>query len=247
MKQVVKRDATNPLCGQIKRVSRAEAIVDAAAALFSEKGYAAVSVDAIAEVAGVSRATVFNSVGGKPALLREAFRACVRSGGRSAGAFRCRSSSVRAAAKFASRPTARGYLAGYAGICTSLHSHMARVYDAIREGARADPEVAALWRDVNESVAARASSGTQSGKRSGMQRAPRRGRAGPCRAFRRVDARRGPGRRRSRRGAGSSKRASQSRAAMARASGALARVRGVVDELARAQRPASRRGRTSPA
>jgi AcrR family transcriptional regulator len=51
-----------------------QSIVDAAAALFSENGYAAVSVDAIAKVAGVSRATVFTSVGGKPALLKAAFR-----------------------------------------------------------------------------------------------------------------------------------------------------------------------------
>jgi AcrR family transcriptional regulator len=125
-----------------------QSIVDAAAALFSEKGYAAVSVDAIAKVAGVSRATVFTSVGGKPALLKAAFRQAF---GRAAGApgvtmplvERPRSREVR------SRPTARGYLAGYAAICTSLHSHMAGVYEAIREGARADPEVNALWVDVN--------------------------------------------------------------------------------------------------
>ena len=148
MKRVVKRSYESPLRADQARLT-GRGIVDAAAALFSEKGYAAVSVDAIAEVAGVSRATVFNSIGGKPALLREAFRVAF---GRAAGApdvsmplvDRPRSREVR------SRPTARGYLAGYAGICTSLHSHMARVYEAIREGARADPEVAALWRDVNE-------------------------------------------------------------------------------------------------
>jgi AcrR family transcriptional regulator len=124
------------------------AIVDAAAALFSERGYVAVSVDAIAKAAGVSRATVFTSVGGKPALLKAAFRVAF---GRAAGApdiampltERPRSREVR------SRPTARSYLSGYAGVCTSLHSHMSGVYEAIREGAHGDAAVNELWVEVN--------------------------------------------------------------------------------------------------
>src|SRR5450755_903389 len=149
MKKAVKRRSYDSRwrADQARLTSRA--IVDAAATLFGEKGYAAVSVDAIAELAGVSRATVFNSVGGKPALLGEAFRVAF---GRAAGApdesmplvERPRSREVR------SRPTAHSYIAGYATICTALHRHMARVYEAIREGARSDPEVAALWLEVNE-------------------------------------------------------------------------------------------------
>ena len=48
-------------------------IVAAGGDLFVERGYAATTVDAIAERAGVSRKTVFNSVGGKPALLKLAW------------------------------------------------------------------------------------------------------------------------------------------------------------------------------
>ena len=48
-------------------------IVAAGSDLFVERGYAATTVDAIAERAGVSRKTVFNSVGGKPALLKLAW------------------------------------------------------------------------------------------------------------------------------------------------------------------------------
>jgi len=146
-KPVKRRPYDSPLRADQARLT-SQTIVDAAAALFSEKGYSGVSVDAIAEAAGVSRATVFTSVGGKPALLREAFRLAF---GRAAGApevsmplvERPRSREVR------SRATARGYLEGYAEICTALHSHMARVYEAIREGSRADPEVDTLWKDVN--------------------------------------------------------------------------------------------------
>ena len=46
------------------------AIVAAAARLFVERGYGATSVDAIAEAAGVSRKTVFTSVGGKLETLK---------------------------------------------------------------------------------------------------------------------------------------------------------------------------------
>jgi AcrR family transcriptional regulator len=56
------------------RAAQAEAtrraIVEAAAALFVERGYGATSIDAIAEAAGVSRKTVFTSVGGKLETLK---------------------------------------------------------------------------------------------------------------------------------------------------------------------------------
>lgn len=48
-------------------------LVDAAIELFVTDGYAAATVDAIAERADVSRRTVFNSVGGKASLLKLAF------------------------------------------------------------------------------------------------------------------------------------------------------------------------------
>jgi AcrR family transcriptional regulator len=44
-------------------------ILDAAAALFAERGYARTSVAAVAEAAGVAVNTVYTSVGGKPALV----------------------------------------------------------------------------------------------------------------------------------------------------------------------------------
>src|SRR5262245_61775679 len=46
------------------------AIVDAAARLFIQHGYGATTIDAIAEAAGVSRKTVFTSVGGKAEALK---------------------------------------------------------------------------------------------------------------------------------------------------------------------------------
>lgn len=46
------------------------AIVDAAARLFVANGFAGTTIDAVAEEAGVSRKTVFQSVGGKGQLLK---------------------------------------------------------------------------------------------------------------------------------------------------------------------------------
>ncbi|MFN8082714.1 MAG: helix-turn-helix domain-containing protein [Dermatophilaceae bacterium] len=56
---------------QARRTRRA--CVDAAATLFVERGYAATTIDAIAERAGVSRRTVFAAVGGKADLLKLAW------------------------------------------------------------------------------------------------------------------------------------------------------------------------------
>jgi AcrR family transcriptional regulator len=53
---------------QARRTRRA--IVTAAHELFLAQGYAATTIDGIAEAAHVSRRTVFNSVGGKVALLK---------------------------------------------------------------------------------------------------------------------------------------------------------------------------------
>ncbi len=48
-------------------------IVEAATSLFVVRGYAATTIDAVAEAAGVSRKTVFQSVGGKAQLLKLAW------------------------------------------------------------------------------------------------------------------------------------------------------------------------------
>ena len=65
----VKRSYTSTLRTAQAQATR-RAIVDAAAALFVEGGYGATTIDAIAEAAGVSRKTVFTSVGGKLETLK---------------------------------------------------------------------------------------------------------------------------------------------------------------------------------
>ena len=48
-------------------------IVDAARDLFGTRGYAGTTIDAVATTAGVSLQTIYNSVGGKPTLLKAAY------------------------------------------------------------------------------------------------------------------------------------------------------------------------------
>jgi len=68
MSQPAKRYVSEVRDEQARRTRRA--IVTAARDLFLAQGYAATTIDAIAEAAHVSRRTVFNSVGGKVALLK---------------------------------------------------------------------------------------------------------------------------------------------------------------------------------
>jgi AcrR family transcriptional regulator len=62
-------DRSYPSRTRQARATRRE-IVSAARDLFVERGYAATTIDAVAERAGVGRKTVFSSVGGKGALLK---------------------------------------------------------------------------------------------------------------------------------------------------------------------------------
>ena len=67
-----KRGYASPVRDHQARATR-RAVVDAAAELFIGQGYAATTMDAIAEAAGVSRKTVFASGGSKFTLLKDAF------------------------------------------------------------------------------------------------------------------------------------------------------------------------------
>jgi AcrR family transcriptional regulator len=68
MSQPAKRYVSEVRDEQARRTRRA--IVTAARDLFLAQGYAATTIDAIAQAAHVSRRTVFNAVGGKVVLLK---------------------------------------------------------------------------------------------------------------------------------------------------------------------------------
>jgi AcrR family transcriptional regulator len=141
---LVKRAYRSPLriaqAGQTRR-----AIIDAATRLFVEQGYGATSIDAIAEAAGVSRATVFTAVGSKAALLKTAYDVALV-GDDEPVAFpdRADSRAVRA------EPDQRRYLDRYTGLLTGIWARLAPIYEVVRGAASADPEVRPVWEKIQQ-------------------------------------------------------------------------------------------------
>ena len=138
----VKRDYRSPLREASARATRA-AILEAATRLFVEQGYAVTSIDAIAEAAGVSRATVFTTFGGKAALLKAAYDvALVGDDEPIPLPDRPRSKEVQA-----ELDPAR-LLDGYAEICVEVCGRLAPIYEVVRGAASADPEARSVWEKI---------------------------------------------------------------------------------------------------
>jgi len=135
----VKRPYQSTLRGAQAQSTRG-AVVAAAARLFADKGYAATSIEEIAAAAGVSRATVFTSVGGKARLLKTALDvAIVGDDEPVALPDRPRSKAIRA------EPDPRKYLALYAELVTEIDGRLAAIHEAVRGAAGVDPSARALW------------------------------------------------------------------------------------------------------
>lgn len=138
----VKRKYRSALRDAQARATR-RAIVDAAIALFAERGYAATSIDSIAEAAGVSRATVFNAVGGKATLLRAAYdTALVGDDEPVPLPQRPWAKPVRLAT------TQRELLQRYADMLVLVASRCARIYEVLRAAADVDEDARRHWEQV---------------------------------------------------------------------------------------------------
>jgi len=140
----VKRVYHSPLrTSQASQTRRS--IVDAATRLFVDVGYGATSMDAIAEAAGVSRATVFSAVGSKAALLKTAYDvALVGDDEAVALPDRAESRAIRA------EPDPYRYLTRYAGLVVEIGGRVAPIYEAIRGAASADPDIRPVWEKIQQ-------------------------------------------------------------------------------------------------
>ncbi len=138
----VKRSYESPL-RKAQAAATRRAIIDAASALFIERGYVATSIESVAEAAGVSRATVFTSVGGKKALLKTAYDVALV-GDDEPIPFPLRPASLAVRAE----PDPRRFLVGYTGLVVDINVRLAPIYEAVRGAASADPEV----RDVFDAI-----------------------------------------------------------------------------------------------
>ena len=125
------------------------AILKAAQALFGERGYAATPMAAIAERAGVALDTVYASVGRKPEVARLLIESAI-SGSSQAVAAEERDyvRAIRAA------PDAETKIAIYASAMRAIAGRLAPVLGIIQQAAPAEPDLAALWREIAERRAA---------------------------------------------------------------------------------------------
>jgi len=118
-------------------------VLEAALKLFAEQGYVATSVDDIATSAGVGRATVFASVGGKPALLKQAYDVAIVGDDEPVPLIeRPRSQSIQA------DPDPRIQLARYAEVVTEIAGRVAGIYEAVRQASGADAVARDLWTEI---------------------------------------------------------------------------------------------------
>jgi AcrR family transcriptional regulator len=142
MDEPVKRRYESPRRAAQTRATRRQ-IVDAAAGLFAERGYVGTSFDAIAEAAGVSRATVFAHFPTKAGLLKTAYDVTLVGDDEPIPLpERPESLAVRA------EPDPHRFLAGYAAIVTDVARRVSPIYEAIRGAAHADGEAASVWSQV---------------------------------------------------------------------------------------------------
>lgn len=130
-----------------KEAARAthQAIVEAARNVFLDKGYAAATMPAIAQAAGVALDTVYATVGKKPALFRQLIEMAI-SGGDSAVPAEERDyvQAIRA------EPDAAAKLRIYAAGLRTVQQRLAPLFRVLRSAAPLDSELAALWRSISE-------------------------------------------------------------------------------------------------
>jgi len=125
------------------------AILDAARELFTERGYTATAMTAIAERAGVALDTVYAAAGRKPDLARLLIETAISGTDHAVPAEqRDYVKAIQAA------PDAGTKIALYAEAVTAIAPRLALVHSIIVQAAPAEPELAALWREIAERRAA---------------------------------------------------------------------------------------------
>jgi AcrR family transcriptional regulator len=126
-----------------------EAILDAARQLFTERGYAATPMTAIADRAGVALDTIYASVGRKPELARLLIETAISGTDQAIPAEQ--RDYVRA---IQAAPDAGTKIAIYAAAVAAIAPRLALVLAIIQQAVRDEPELARLWDQIAERRAA---------------------------------------------------------------------------------------------
>lgn len=121
------------------------AILDAARELFTERGYTATAMTAVAARAGVALDTVYAAVGRKPELARLLIETAI-SGTADAVPAEERDyvRAIRAA------PDAETKITIYAAAMRAIAARMAPLLTMLQQAAPAEPALAALWQQIAE-------------------------------------------------------------------------------------------------
>lgn len=129
------------------RTQRAEqtrtAVLDAARALFVERGYRRTTVQQIAEQAGVNVDTIYHAVGRKPELMRELVETSLSGQSEAVPAER-----RPYVIQIKEAATAGEKIDIYAAAITQIHMRMAPIFLALRDAALADEACRTLWKDI---------------------------------------------------------------------------------------------------
>jgi len=120
------------------RLARA-AVIEAARALFLERGYAGTTIENISDLSDVPPATVYRLFSSKLGILKQLLDVSI-AGDDEAVAWANRPQ-VRA---LIADPDPRNQLAGFAGICRGIMSRTEPVYRILVSAAGSDPDAAAL-------------------------------------------------------------------------------------------------------
>ena len=121
-----------------------QSILDAAQRVFLEKGYAAATMPAIAEAAGIALDTVYATVGKKAALFRLLVETAISGSDRAVPPEeRDYVQAIRA------EPDAAQKLRIYASALRSIQSRLAPLFRVLQGAASLDPELDALWQSIS--------------------------------------------------------------------------------------------------
>lgn len=128
--------------GQARTRLAQAAVVEAARDLFSERGYAATTINAISERSGVPPATVYRLFGSKLGILKTLIDVAIT--GDDDATPLSRRPQARA---LLAEPDPRRQLAGFAAIARDVNSRTVTVYPILVGAAGSDPQAAVLLAD----------------------------------------------------------------------------------------------------
>jgi AcrR family transcriptional regulator len=122
-----------------------ERILAAGRKLLIERGYAAMTMQAVADSADVALDTVYASVGKKPALVELLFETAISNTDQAVAA-----EQREYVQRVRATPRARDKLTIYAGAVVSIQHRLAPLVHAVELAGQAAPELAAIWKAISE-------------------------------------------------------------------------------------------------